>query len=118
MTPETAVAALDRHLARNGAPATLRRYTGLGAARVASDVTVQAHVRGYAPEELVGGIVQGGSKAILSPTQIAAAAWPGPQGWPEVGDKLVVDGRERNVTGAVPMRMAGRVVRIELQVDG
>ena len=72
----------------------------------------------YRPEELVGGIVQGDTKVILSPTQILAASWPGTLSWPRTGDKIVINGRERNIQAAPPKLIDGAVVRIDLQVRG
>lgn len=125
MTPQQALASLDAMLATYGAPAIVRRITWVGSTSTAHDVTVQAVVRGYEPTELVGGIVQGDSRAILSPTSIIAAGWPGvpPAAGtdgrvPIIGDKLVVAGRVRNIQAVVPFYMAGDLVRIELQVRG
>lgn len=118
LTAPVAAAMLDGALAAYGTPCTLRRYVGLGSARDPVDIAIRAHVRGYAPEDLVGGIMQGDTKVILSPTEITAASWPGPQDWPQVGDRLVVDGRERNIQRSVLYQVAGGVARIELQVRG
>lgn len=118
MTPFAAIAALDRAIAANSQTVTLRRYVGLGPSRVPYDATVQAHVRGYAPAELVGGIMQGDVRVIVSPTPIIAQGWPGPQDWPRMGDKVVIGGREHNVEAAPPLLMAGEVVRIEIQARG
>lgn len=119
MTPAAAIAMLDRSLAKNGEDIVIRRYVGSGDVRVPLDVTVRAHVRGYLPNELVGGIVQGDTKLILAPTQIVAAAWPGPVGWPQVGDRIVIEGRSSiTVQAAAVVRVAGTVVRIEIQARG
>lgn len=109
---------LDRSLAKDGSAIVLRRWSGLGTARTASDVTVRAKVRDFQPQELVNGLVQGDSHAILSPTPIASAGWGGAVPVPQAGDQVVVDGRARSVLAAVPIKMADVVVRIELQVRG
>lgn len=125
MTPQQALDALDRMLTAYGAPAILRRITWAGSTSTSRDVAVQALVRGYEPHQLVGGIMQGDSSAVLSPTPIIAAGWPGtapPAGTdgrvPIIGDKLVVAGRVRNIQAAVPLYVGGELVRIELQLRG
>lgn len=118
MSPEQAIFALDRSLAAHGQDAILRRWSGSGSARTPTDVAVRVRALDYKPEELVGGIMQGDTRVILSPTQIVAAGWPGPQDWPRIGDRLVIDGRERNVQAAPPFRIDGVVVRIDVTVRG
>lgn len=125
MTPAQAIAHLDAALARRGEDVELRRMTGTSQ-QVAFSATCRAHVRGYKPEELVGAITQGDSMVILSPTDIERAQWPGgqePDGpgdrrVPRKGDKVMVQGRLRNVEAAAPKYMAGTLVRIEMQVRG
>ena len=118
MTPQQAISALDRALAAHGTDAVLRRWTGTGPARTHVDVTVRVRAEDYQPAELVGGIMQGDTRVIMSPSQVIAAAWPGPQDWPRIGDKLVIDGPERNIEAAPPVRIGGVVVRLNLQVRG
>jgi len=123
MTPESA--ALDRAIARCGETITLRRMVGTNPS-VPVDVTLQAVVRGYEPRDLVGGITQDQLKVILSPSALTAAQWPGglppgsgiEQALPKKGDKAVIAGRVRTIEAAVPVRVRGRVVRIELRVLG
>lgn len=125
VTPALAVANLDAALAQTGQPVTLRRLVGT-ASPTAYDVTAQAFVRGYAPKEIVGGIQQGDTLAILSPSEIVAAGWPGAGAQsdgtdtrvPRNGDRLVIAGRIRRIEAAVPLYMAGALVRIELQLRG
>ncbi|MFG1349091.1 hypothetical protein [Xanthobacter autotrophicus] len=109
---------LDRTLARNGHDVTLRRYSGAGEARAGVDVTVRAAARGYRPQEVNGGIVQGGTTLVVSPTQIVAAGWPGPQDWPGPGDWVVVGGREQRISAAPVIRIGDTVVRIDIEVEG
>ena len=111
MQPRNAIAALDRSIARNGQTVTLRRGT---ATAPTAQATVKAHVRGYDPEELVGGITQKDSKVILSPTGLKN--WPG--GMLKEGDWAQIDGHWRSIMAAVPVKMADILVRIELQVKG
>jgi hypothetical protein len=123
MTPEDAIAALDRQLAQNGETVVLQRLTG--AAQVGFSVDCRAFVRGYRPSELAGNVAQGDSMAVISPTDIKRAGWPGgfplPGRDPLVpvkGDKLVVAGRQRAIEAAAPIYLGGELVRIELQVKG
>lgn len=118
MTPAAAIASLDRQLAAHGQWATLRRYSGTGTSRTPTDVAVRIRADDYRPEELAGGIEQGATRVIMSPSQILAAGWPGPLDWPRIGDALVIDGREREVQSAPPVRLDGVVVRINLTVTG
>lgn len=124
MTPAAAVASLNRQLRLHGQNATLRRYVGTGPSRTASDVTVRVRLDAYRPEELVGGVIQGDSRVILSPSQIIAAYWggtlvDGTDGRvPVKGDHLIVAGRARIVQAPMPFYMDGQLVRIELQVRG
>ena len=124
MRPSEAVSALDVALAENGQNATLRRFSGLGQSRTASDVTVRIRLDNYRPEEIVAGIVQGDSRVILSPSQIIAASWGGTPAdgtdgrVPVKNDHLIVAGRARVVQAAVPFYMDGQLVRIELLVRG
>lgn len=124
MSPDQALSALDRTLAVHGQNATLRRYAGTGTNRTASDVAVRVRLDDYRPEELVGGIIQGDSRVILSPTQIIAGSWGGTPAdgtdgrVPVKNDHLIVAGRARVVQAAVPFYMDGQLVRIELQVRG
>jgi len=91
---------------------------GLGTSVTMHDVAVRIRADDYQPDELVGGIMQGETKVILSPTQILAAAWPGPQDWPRIGDTIVIDGRERRILSAPPKQIDGTVVRIDMRVAG
>ncbi len=111
MTPRQAIARLDRQIAKNGQKVALRRGTATAPTATA---TVKAHVRGYKPDELVGGISQNDSLVILSPTGLEN--WPG--GYPKKDDWISIDGRVRSIMAAGPIRMNDVLVRIELQVKG
>jgi hypothetical protein len=81
-------------------------------------------MRQYQPDELVGGIIQGDSFVILSPSEIIAANWPGTvtapgdKRVPKHGDQLIVQGIARTVQTGTPFYIAGALVRLELQVRG
>ena len=111
---------LDRSLARRGEDAVLRRRIGTSPNFV--EVPVRIHFRGYRAEEVVGGIFQGDSLAILSPSQIEAAdTWPGAAGggkMPKINDGLTVQGRVRNVQAAPVICENGEPIRIDMQVRG
>ena len=119
MTPAAAIAALDKQLRRHGHDAVLRRSTWSGTTKTTADVTVRIKLRGYAPDELLGGITQDDSEVVMSPTQINAAGWPsGTPEPPKAGDTLVSAGRARAVIAAEPIYLGGELVRINLQVRG
>lgn len=109
MTPAGAIAMLDRQIAAHGQNAKLERLSpaALGDVRV--------FFRGYRPEELFGGIQQGDSTAILSPTSLKASGLPG---LPAVNWKLTISGRKRNVQAVEPVEMDGVLVRVNLWLRG
>lgn len=112
MNPD--LAALDRALSRAGETITLRRPLGTSPITY-RDVQVRAHVRGFNTEDLTGAITQVDSKVIMSPSEITAANWPGP---PKKGDKVIIDGRTRNVEAVFPIYASNELVRIEMRVRG
>ncbi|KFC73200.1 hypothetical protein FG93_01944 [Bosea sp. LC85] len=107
--PAAAISDLDQELGESGQSVTLSRPAGGPA-----DLVCQAFVRGYKPEQLVGAITQQDSLVILSPTALAAVAWPVPEG----GDRVKVGAVWKRVQAAGPIYMAGVLVRVELQVLG
>lgn len=111
MTPQQAIAALDRSIAKYGQTVQLRRGTTTAPVATAS---VKAHVRGYKPDELVSGIMQNDSLVILSPTGLEE--WPG--GTPKKDDFVTIDGRLRSILAVGLFKMRDQVVRIEMQVKG
>lgn len=125
MTPAQAIADLDDALSEAGEPCVLRRPGFAGMTPDPVDVAVMARVRTYRPAQIVGAILQGDSVAVLSPTEIIAAGWPGADPGdgtdarvPREGDQIVVAGRVRSIVSADPVYMAGALVRINLQVRG
>jgi hypothetical protein len=107
MKPASAIAMLDRTVARHGQTVILRRGD--------TEFNILAFVREYRPDELVGGILQGDSNVVLSPTQIAGTPF---EASIQRNDKVVIRGRVRNVQGAAPVLIADQLVRINLQVRG
>ena len=100
-------------LERRGRPASLRRR--VGTTNAFTDVTVDAVSAGYQPQELVGTIIQGDRKAVISNDEIEAASWPSP---PRRGDLLVIDGVTTTIQVATPMFDKTRVVAYICQVRG
>lgn len=125
MTPEAAIASLDKQLAEHGEDCTLRRKDGNPLTD--KDVTVRASVRGLRGDEIVGTATQVFSKAVISMTQILAAEWPAghvvapaavdPR-IPRPNDFLIVKGKVRQIMFADPIAINGVVVRVNLTVAG
>lgn len=122
----SALAKLDAALGKAGQDIRLQRLTGTQS--IPFEVTCRAVVRGYAPEELINGITQQDSFVILSPTQIEAKGWPGPQisidpssvdrRIPRKGDRVFINGKPRNVEAATGLYVDDTLVRIEMRVLG
>lgn len=114
MTPAEAIAMLDGQLAENGERITVRRYTApSGTPRPKTDTeNVPAAVRAVRAEEVINDVKQTHSSVVLSPTGLGALL-------PLVkGDKLVIQGRERNIDLPKPIFLQGTLVRIDLLVAG
>lgn len=121
-----AITALDSALARVGQSIRLQRLTGTQ--QIPFEVECLAMVRGYSPDELVGGIAQQDSMVILSPSEIERKGWPGPQSSadpsnvdrriPRKGDRVFINGKARNVEAAAGLYVADVLVRIEMRVLG
>lgn len=115
MTPDTAIAMLDRQLAAHGQTVTVRRYTDpKDPERPKVELAdIPAFVRAVSADVVAGDIKATGSKVTLSPTDISSF-------WPlTASDKIVIDGRERAVLAPVkPVMMADTLVRCDLMVSG
>ena len=125
MTPRECIADLDASLATDGEQIVLQRMTlGPSGAQIPLSVFCIAFVRGYEPDQMVGGITQQHRRVILSPTQIIAAGWtsgrPASEDGrvPKEGNKVIIGGKVHNVEAAGPKYVAGELVRIELSVKG
>lgn len=112
MTPEQAIAQLNRQIAANGQTVALRKATAKDGSQ---DKPLRAFVRGYKPDELAGGVQQGDSTVIVSPTELAKSGFAGPI---VRLDRVVVAGRVRSIEVANPVMLNDQVVRIELRVRG
>ena len=113
MTPARAIQKLDRKLAQVGQTITLRRMVA-NASPV--EKGCKAFVRGYKPDELVGGIQQGDSLVILSPTGLAGS--PFATDLPRKLDRILAAGRLRTIEMSDPVLLGDQVVRINLLVRG
>lgn len=120
---------LDDALAESGEDIILRRSVGT-VNPINIDVTVRANVRWLrGPTELVDGFSQDDLKIIISPTQIAAAQWPGSgvnnpapfnvdRSLPRRNDWAIVKGRRYRIEAVNPIAVLGGVVRIEMLTKG
>ena len=115
MTPTQAIAQLDRQIAKSGEPVVLRRIVANG-----PDITrpFRAFVRGYRPDELVGGIDQGDTLVVLSPTNLPAEFADADATRLRQNDLIEIGGKERNVEYVDPVRLNGALVRINVLVRG
>lgn len=114
--PDSLIADLDAALLDAGEDAVLRRLTlGPNSTQIPFDADVRASIRPLKPEELVGNIDQTWSRVILSPTDINRAQFRLPI---RKGDKIVQDGKVRNVEFPKHIRVQNVIVRIELMVGG
>ena len=123
---EQAIADLNVALATDGEWIELWRENGTQ--KIPFKVRCRALVRGYAAQELVGGIAQTDSKIVMSPTEITRSGWPGPNSSatptnqdrrvPRKGDAVIIAGRKRAVEAAGGIYLSGDLVRIEMWVLG
>lgn len=104
-------------LRRFGRPMTLRRIAvGPAGTQIPLDVTVYGRTKGYAPAQLVGGLVEGDIEVTITNAEIAQAQWPGP---PRMGDRMVIDGLTRTIFAPVEAKHLGSEVLVYVcQVRG
>ena len=106
-TPAAMIARLDGALERRGEDVFLRKTnTAVG------QLAVRARVRFYRPTELVGLIVQGDSKVVISGTGLSVF------GVPPINGYVVSNGVPRVIKGVTPTRQDGVLVRVDMQVRG
>lgn len=123
---EQALANLNAALASDGENVEIRRL--VGTQLIPINVDCRAFVRGYRADELTSGIIQTDRKVILSPSEIIATGWPGPNSSatptdrdrrvPIKGDKAVIAGRVCNIEASTGIYIDNQLVRIELQARG
>lgn len=97
-------------LARNGRRMTLRRR--IGTTSTFTEAAALGVLRGFSPDELVGGVMQGDARVILDAAPLAALAPP------RKGDFLVADGRTWSVQGAHARMVGDDLAAYELWVRG
>lgn len=111
MTPSDCIGAIDRQISLHGQPVSVVFVEMSGN----TTLSTQAFVRAYRLDELAPGlgITQGDSLAIFSPTGLLAA--------PRIirkNDRVNVDGRDRNIEAATPVKILDVVVRWNVQILG
>jgi hypothetical protein len=107
LTPEAAIAALDRQIAQSGQTVILTFVE----TELTTAIPIPAFVRGYQPQELVGGIIQGDTLVVVSPTNLIAA--------PRLlrrNDRVTIAGRVRHIEDVIPV--GDPPVRLNIQVRG
>lgn len=105
MSPQQAIAMLDRQLAKHGQTLKLKRGSG-------ALVEMRGFVRGFKPNELVGTLQQGDRSVVLSPTHLGAF------GVPRAQDKAVFADGSATVQAVEPVRLNDVLVRVNLVVRG
>ncbi|MGO8093220.1 hypothetical protein [Rhizobium leguminosarum] len=113
MTPEQAIAELDRAIDEAGETVILRRYTApTGSPRPKTEAEIPAFVRPLEAKELAGEIDSRFMNVIISPSHVSSFL-------PIVkGDKIVIDGKERNVEIPKRYKMRDVLVRMKLMIGG
>ena len=101
MTPQSAIAMLDRQIAAHGQDISFRSGSTTHSAR--------GFVRGYKPEQLVGLITQQDRSVIVSPSSLAGYV-------PTAQDDFQTMGQLGKVVAAEPIAVAGVIVRWNLTV--
>lgn len=104
MKPSQALAMLDRQLDLHGETIALRR----GATGPVYEM--QAFIRGYEIEKVVGLVTLADRKVIVSPTGLGAF------GIPRLNDDFSGGGKLAKVQEAEPIYMGGVLVRVEMRV--
>jgi len=113
MTPAVAIARLNAALLIAGEDIVVRRITVSPPATI--DVTVRARVPARRTRETAEGVTQDVVDVICSPTEMTAAVWPLP---PIPGDYAIIAGKLQRIEAVTPIRMAGEIVRIEMETGG
>lgn len=101
-----------RMVLREGQPLTLRR---VATGQTAIDVAVTGVLRDFQPHELVGNIIQGDRRVILTNDEISAAGWPLPI---RKGDQVLDGTKVYTVQGCSTAQRQGSIARHDLVVRG
>lgn len=113
MTPEAAIAALDRQSATAGQIVTFRRVAGA----VTQEAECWAVVRGMDQGETINGsgMLYGEKRIIVSPTDMDKVAWP----WPvQAHDKVIINGKTHSLLTPDIRKIGDVVVRMEVRAKG
>lgn len=119
MTPEEAIADLDAKLAEDGASVSLvRPGQGAQGQEVPVSVTLRAIIRvqSRTPTEIVPGVKDQAFTFVMSPTEITAAAWPGPSvGIPSqsMKDYFLSAGKKLRIQACTPIYFGTTLVRLD-----
>jgi hypothetical protein len=98
---------------RIGQTVTVRRLSGTQ--QIPLDVVVRAVVRGYGPDELLGGVQQGDRRVILTQHEMEQGQWC----WPvKVQDRVIIDGRTTTVQSVETRKIGNDIAMYVLQVRG
>lgn len=119
------VSSLDRANAVAGEWVTLKRMEPGTSPPIYRAVSCRATVRGVRPEEVIGTIKLTDVRIIMSPTEISRAGWPGlatgkpaDKSVPMINDKVVVKGREMQISFADIIYVGDAWVRANLIASG
>lgn len=109
---------LNASLADVGETVKIRRLVGTALSPISC--TVRALVRRSMDTQLVGTTTQEVGRAVLSPSELTAAGWPGPPNpVPRGNDKLVdTAGQVYNIESSLPIYVDDVLVRIDLKFVG
>ena len=119
MSPDECIAGLDAAAQEAGEDIVLQRPSAPTTPDVFS-IVAPCRARVIPAKEV------GQSTAIMSPTGLIAAGWPGPNP-PPIGDplvpisghdKLLAVGRQRDIDAVRPTYVSGVLVRLELDFNG
>lgn len=110
MTPDQAIASLNRMLDQAGTTVTLSRLQP-----TVSVLGVRAKVRGLGAQELRPGTAtgQGNLRAILTPSDLGSFPLP-----VRTSDKITHNGQQRSITYVEPVELGGVLVRLEIDFIG
>lgn len=114
MTPASAIAALDRQIAKHGQDIVLSRIVKGGEPL---ERPHRAFVRGYQPNELTGGIQQGDTLLAISPTDMPAEFASEADRLRAI-DRVWIAGRIRTIQFVVPILIGATLVRLNATVRG
>jgi len=99
---------------RDGEDVIIRRYAGSAPSRRAADVTTRARVMGYAPQQIIGSVIQGDVRVIALVDTLSGLL---PL---TTNDKVVIRGVEKAIRAVDDntRRVAGTLIALEIQVRG